>query len=369
MPEPTSTPATSTPAVTAASAALAAAQAAAQRAAAQAVAQMSGPRKAAIALLSLDEELASQVLAKLDQAEIRRLCEAVEELGDVGGELVSHVLEDLERNVTGPMAMVKGGGSTYVRKLVDKAIGTDRAQRLFGAPAAPTPEPLVLLRTARANALSTLLAEEHPQVAAVVLTQLPAGIAAKVLGLMPAPLAADLASRISELEEIPERAVTEASESLVRALEAAGGLATSDVRAVFDGLAFSAAIVNEMRAEDGDRLLEQIGERDHMVASRIREAMFTFEDLQRIPPREMGNLLRAVQSETLVVALQTAPAELKDHFLAALSQRAAATLRDDLGAAAPKRVSEVEAAQREIVEAAMRLAGEGKLQLPARGGE
>jgi len=124
-----------------------------------------------------------------------------------------------------------------------------------------------------------------------------------------------------------------------------------------------------MSSEDGDNLLGTIAERDEQAASRIREAMFTFEDLMRIANREIGNLLRAVQSETLVIAMQTASTELRDHLLSSLSQRAASTLRDDLAAASPKRLAEVEAAQREIVEAAMKLAGEGKLTLPARGGE
>jgi flagellar motor switch protein FliG len=329
---------------------------------------MTGPRRAAIALLSLDEDVASMVLAKMNEQDIRRLSDAVEELGDVGGDLIIRVLESLERDITDPLAMVRNGGTAYMRKLADKAFGSDKAQKLFKTPL-PTPEPLVLLRTARVNALAQLLAEEHPQIAAVVLTQLPARVASKVLTLMEPDVAAELASRISELEEIPEHAVTEASESLVRALEAAGGLASSDSRAEFDGLSFSAAIVNELSSEEGDNLLGKIAERDEQAASRIREAMFTFEDLQRIAPREMGNLLRAVQSETLVTALQTATSEIKEHFLSSLSQRAAATLRDDLSAAAPKRVSEVETAQKEVVEAAMRLAAEGKLTMPARGSE
>jgi len=338
-------------------------------AAAKAMIEMSGAKKAAIALLSLNEEVAAQVIGRLPNAEIRRLCEAVAELGEINADVISSVLEDLERGITGPMVMVRGGGSPYMKKLVDRALGVDRAQKLFGAPPAPTPEPLMLLRTARANALAMLLTEEHPQIAACVLTQLPPNVAARVLALMEPEVAADLAGRIAELDEIPEHAVTEASESLVRALEAAGGLATSDSRSEFDGLAFSASIVNEMTSEDGDRLLEKLGDRDQTVATRIREAMFTFEDLLDISARELGALLREVQSETLVVALQTATNDLKEHFLSSLSQRAAATLRDDLSAAPPKRLSEVEAAQREVVEAAMRLAGEGKITMPARGGE
>ncbi len=328
----------------------------------------SGPRKAAIALLSLDEEVAALVLARMADQDVRKLVEAVEDLDDVGPEMIDRVLVDLERGLTNPLSLVRSGGSKYVRKLADRAFGSDRAQKLFGV-APVISEPLQLLRTARVNSLAELLAEEHPQIAAVVLTQLAAGIAAKVLALMDPVMAADLASRISNLDEIPEHAVAEASESLVKALDAVGGLAGSDSRAEFDGLAFSAAIVNEMSAEDGDNLLGKIAEADEGCATRIRESLFTFEDLARIAAREMGGLLRNIQTEVLVTALQTAPPELRDHFLSSLSQRASATLRDDLSAAAPKRVSEVEAAQREVVEQAMKLAAEGKLTMPARGGE
>ena len=330
---------------------------------------LAGPQKAAIALLSLDEEVATAVLGKMADADVRRLVDAVEHLDEVGGDVIASVLEDLERGLSSPLAVVRTGGTKYVRKLADAAFGAERAQKLFGAVTPPPTDPLQLLRTARVNAIAQLLTEEHPQIAAVVLTQLPAAVAAKVLGLMPSDQAADLASRISELEEVPEHAVTEASESLVRALELAGGLATSDARATFDGLAFSAAIVNEMSSEAGDELLGKVAERDEAIASRIREALFTFEDLMRIASRELGNLMRAVQSETLITAMQTATGELRDHLLSALSQRAASTLRDDLASASPKRLSEVEAAQREVIDSAMKLAAEGKLTMPGRGGE
>jgi flagellar motor switch protein FliG len=330
---------------------------------------LDGPQKAAIALLSLDEEIATQVLSRMADADVRKLVEAVEQLDEVGADVIAGVLEDLERGITSPLAVVRTGGIKYVRKLADAAFGSDRAHKLFGTVAPAPTNPLELLRTARVNALAQLLTEEHPQIAAVVMTQLPAGVAAKVLALMPADTAADLTGRLSELEEVPEHAVVEASESLVRALELAGGLATSDAREAFDGLAFSAAIVNEMSSEKGDELLGKVAERDEAVASRIREALFTFEDLQRIATRELGNLMRAVQSETLVTALQTATSELRDHLLSSLSQRAAQTLRDDLASASPKRLSEVEAAQREVIDAAMKLAADGKLTMPGRGGE
>lgn len=330
--------------------------------------KLTGPRKAAIALLALDEDIATQVLAKMAEPDIRKLWMAVEEVGEVTNETISKTLEDLQRDLTDPLMMARTQGADYMRKLAHRVLGTERADRLIGGPVSSS-EPIQLIRTARVGALAQLLSDEHPQIAAVLITQLPAGVAAKVLALMSSEIAADLTARISELEEIPERAAAEASETLVRALEAVGGLAGTDSRTEFDGLAFTASVVNEMSSEAGDGLLEEVARTNETIASRIREALFTFEDLIRIQPRELGNLLRAVQGQSLVTALQTASVELREHLLSALSQRAGATLRDDLASAQPKRLSEVEAAQREIVEATMQLAGEGKLTLPQRGSE
>ncbi len=330
-----------------------------------------GPRhKAAIAVLALDDDLAGQVLSALDDGELRQLASAVDELDLVPGDALLHVLEELEVALNGPLAVARTAGGAYLRQLAHRSLGEERARRLFAPPPeSPPPQPIEQLRGARTQALADLLIEEHPQIAAVVLTQLPAATAARVLAAMPPEVAADLATRLSAIDEVPDRAVLEASETLVRALAATGALASSDRRSDFDGLAFAAAIVNEMSGENGDALLDRMASLDDAAAARVREAMFTFEDLLRIDSRSMAPLLRAVQSETMVTALQTAAEALRNHFFSGLSQRAAATLRDDLAASSPRRVSEVEAAQREIVETAMRLAAEGSLQLPPRGGE
>src|SRR3569623_3520304 len=99
-----------------------------------------GPRRAAIALLSLDEELASQVLAKMSLTDVRRLCAAVEQLGDVQTELITAVLGDLERGLSAPLAKARAGGPAYLRKLADRAFGPARAKTALGI-AAPHPAP------------------------------------------------------------------------------------------------------------------------------------------------------------------------------------------------------------------------------------
>ncbi len=329
-----------------------------------------GPRhKAAIAVLALNEEVAGEILAQFDDRELKALAAAVDELDLVPGDTLVAVLDELVKAMAGPVSVARTGGAAYVRKLAAQSLGTERAQRLFAPVGEPPPSALEQVRSARVKSLAELLSEEHPQIAAVVLSQLPARTAAQVLKAMPDDRAADLTARVAAIEEIPESAVAEASESLARALAATGGLSSSDRRTEFDGLAFAAALLNELPAEQGDALLERVGQQDAGIATRVREAMFTFEDLLRIDQRQMSPLLRAVQSEVLVVALQTAGEDLRAHLFGALSQRAAQTLREDLVASKPRRISEVEAAQRQIVEAATRLAAEGQITMPPRGEE
>src|ERR1044072_3202231 len=117
-------------------------------AASTSAAQIDGPKKAAIALLSLDEEIATAVLSKMPEPDVRRLIDAVDALDDVGNDVIASVLEELERGISSPLAMVKSSGTKYVRKLAEGAFGQDRAHKMFKAAMPPT-EPLALLRTPR----------------------------------------------------------------------------------------------------------------------------------------------------------------------------------------------------------------------------
>ena len=217
--------------------------------------------------------------------------------------------------------------------------------------------------------LADLLIEEHPQVAAVIISQLPAGQAAKVLREMPEDLQLDLVARISSLEEIPRESLEVASEALVANLDAAGGAQGADRRSAFDGIAYCASLLNELPTDDTERLLEELEDEDFENVPKIREAMFTFEDLSNLDKRSMQTLMREISSEALLVALRTASESVREVFFGAVSSRAAETMREDLELMPPKRLSEVEEAQREVIETAMRMSAEGQITMPGGGGE
>jgi flagellar motor switch protein FliG len=321
---------------------------------------LSPAQRAVLVLMSLDEQVAAELLRHMEEADLKRLAAAVEGLDQVSFDAAMPVLEQFERALQRPQ--LAGRGARYMRKLTAAAVGNEKADRLFAAPGPTPPSPLDAIRSAKAATLAELLQDEHPQVAAVVLSQLPQ--AGKVLQAMPAGLQADLAARIATLEEIPPQVLEIASESLQRQLAAAGGM-SKEGKSEFDGVAYVATLLNDLPPEASDQVLASL---DEETARKVRQAMFTFEDLLRLDKRSMQTLLREVPGDQLCVALRTASESIRTHFFACMSSRAAETMREDLELMPPKRLSEVEAAQREVVDIAMRLGQTGQLQLPNRGG-
>jgi flagellar motor switch protein FliG len=329
-------------------------------------ARPAGPKQAALVLLGLDEGIAAAVMRHLDERDLRRLAEIAAALDPISADELGPALEEFERRMRD--VLPPGGGRTQIRRLCAQALGDDRAERIFAVGRAAV-EPIEAIRSARTATLAELLAEEQPQLAAVVISQLPRDQAARVLGAMPADEQADLLLRIASLEEIPAQAVKVASEALAKTLAAQGGLSDGQERRAFDGVAFVAGVLNELPSGDSERLLGALDEGPSTLAPKIREAMFTFEDLGRLAARSLPVLMKEVQSEQLLIALKTASEELREHFLRAVSSRAAATMRDDLAMLPPMKLADVERAQREIAECALRLASEGRLVLPTGGGE
>jgi flagellar motor switch protein FliG len=235
-------------------------------------------RKAAIALLALQEDVAAAVLARLGPGQVRRLRQEMQSLGDVSDEQVAEVLEELGQRLASPIAVARLAGPAYLMKLAHRAFGEARAEELFAAPPPVEPEPIDRLRSAKVVDLAQLLGDENPQVAAIQLTQLPPALAGKVLAAMAADKAAELVARLAEVREVSAHAVAEASQALVSMLEAAGGLAASEERASFDGLAFSARVMRELAGPSSGALLEQLALRDRRVATMVRAAVLALDE-------------------------------------------------------------------------------------------
>jgi len=314
-----------------------------------------------IFLLSLDESLATQLLSQLDEGEIRKAKEILEKLGHVPPDSLKTVHDEFLVALERQSVVVRGGGDHF-RRLTTRAFGPERAAKMLQDKKSDTSTALGRIDTIT---LAGFLGEEHPQTVAAILAHLEPERAAEVLGKLGEDLQRDVAGRMSALDSVPRSVLEEAERVL-----AAGLTPDREVHiTAVDGVRRAAAILNRMSPDSSQALLQRLEEVDADQALAIKRAMFTFEDLCALDRRGMQSLLKEVATEQLVIALKTASDELKDKILSAMSKRAAETLKDDLATMGPVKLADVERAQQEIAEIALRLQSEGKLAITSAGGE
>jgi flagellar motor switch protein FliG len=217
-----------------------------------------------------------------------------------------------------------------------------------------------------AKQVAEIIRNEHPQIIAIVLSYLEPEQSADVLACMPAEQHADLVMRVATLDGIHPSALAELDDMMERqfAMTGAGGKSSA-----LGGLRVAAEMVNLLDSSVGTSLMTDIGKTDEGLSQKIQDLMFVFEDLLEIDDRGMQELLRQVPADKLLIALKGADETFKAKVFKNMSQRAAEMLKSDLEAKGPVRLADVEAAQKEILLAARKLADEGTIQLGGKGEE
>jgi len=316
--------------------------------------------KAVLFLLSLDEQVAEQVVRELGEAELRKLRAVASTMREVPAGALDETFRDFVQRSASAVAVPRGG-LPYLRRLSAGAVGEQRAREIFED---GVTSPLARLEGAPSDAVAALLEREPAQLAAAVLTRLEPTRAAEILAEMPADRQRTVVRHVGTMTELPAKVLEDV------ALALANELPTSDATTLVsvDGVAKAAELLNAAGRAASEAILGGLMADDAALADQVRQAMFTFEDLRRLDPKSMRELLAEVPSERLTTALKNASAELRTAVFAGMSSRAAELLRDDLEVLGKVKKSEVEAARREIVETALRREAEGKLDL-GRSGE
>ncbi|HZF16039.1 MAG TPA: flagellar motor switch protein FliG [Steroidobacteraceae bacterium] len=327
---------------------------------------ISGAEKAAILLMSLGEQDAAAVLKQLDARAVQKLGTAMATMKEVPRERVNEVMNTFFRTLE-----TKGGATTpsteFVRRVLTNSVGKQRADMLLDrilSGAATGGQGIEALRWMDPKGVAQLIAKEHPQVIAIVLAHLDGEQSGAVLELLPEEMRPDVLIRIATLGEVPQSALTELDQLVERQ---ATSVATSPTRQV-GGAKIVAEIMNSIDRGRSAELMDKIQQTDGDLHQRIKDLLFVFDDLLAVDDRGIQTLLREVQSDQLAIALRGAEPEVQDKVLRNMSKRAAEILKDDMEARGPVKVSEVEAAQKEIIAAALKLIEEGTIMIGGRGG-
>ncbi len=324
---------------------------------------MDGAKKAALFLMSLGEEVASEVMKHLEPKEVQTVGHAMSKIEKIPKEEAESVLLSFNDSLNDSTSL--GMGSIeYVRKVLTKALGDDKAQgildriQLGGVNAG-----LDQLKWLDAKVIAEMIRLEHPQIIAIVLGFLEPDHSAEVLAEMPQRIRHDIIMRIATLDGIQPTALQELDEIMLKHFEGKDQYKSSSV----GGVQAAANILNFVDSSIESGIMDSIGETDSELAEDISDLMFIFGDLMDVDDRGIQALLREVSTDVLVLALKGSEEGMKDKFLRNLSKRAAEMLADDMETRGPVRVSEVETAQKEILAVAKRLADEGTIMLGGSG--
>ena len=325
--------------------------------------QMSGIEKSALLLNVLGNNVTARIFEKMKDNDVKRLVNVMGQVEKVPIPVVRQVLEDFYSEIAEEENIIFGHASG--RDFILQTLGEDRAKTVLGqlslVEGSRTLEALELVDS---RTLTNFLVNEHPQTIALILAHLDPQKKCEVTKRLPETIQTEVVLRIANLDFISPNLIAQVDEVLKQELATLGSIDTQQL----GGLEPIAEMLNVMDKATEQNLMARVEEKDPQVAEEIRKLMFVFEDIIFIDDRGMQMLLKEVPNDKLVIALKTAPEEIKEKIFKNISKRAADLLKEDLEAMGPVRLSDVEAAQQEIVNVAKRLETEGKIMI-SRGGE
>ncbi len=317
-----------------------------------------GIRKAAILLLTMDEELSKEVIKDLEEEDIEAVGQEIAKLRLIPHEVVTKVHDEFMKKIDGRKQNVVGG-ETKFKMLIEKSLGSEKAELFLGNMESRKGMPGEFLRTSDPRNLANVLRGEHPQTIALVLSILSVKKACDLMTHLPDKIHREIIMRMANLEKVDKKIIEEVEAVLREQLESFGAVEGRQI----GGVELVANILNQMDRKLEAELLDKIEEADPALAERIRQLMFTFEDLIKIDDKGMQTLLKEITSEDVALALKGASDGIKEKIFANMSERAGAMLKEDLEAMGPVRVADVERAQVKIAMIAKKLEGDGKIIL------
>ncbi len=324
---------------------------------------ITGPEKAAILLMSLGEQQAAALFGQMDDEEIKEISQVMAGLGMVSSNIVERLFVEFAEQVSSTGSLVGSMDST--QRLLAKVLGEDRVEDIMEEIRGPAGRTMWdKLANVSEQVLANYLKNEYPQTVAVILGKISQGHAAKVLATLPENFSMEVVMRMLRMEAV-NKEIEKDVERVLRT-EFMSNLARTNRR---DSHEMMAEIFNSLDRATESRFLSALEERNKDSAEKIRSLMFTFEDLSRLDPAGVQTLLRAVDKDTLTVALKGASEELRDLFFSNMSERASKLMREDMQALGPIRLRDVEDAQTAMVQQAKDLADRGDIVLGGSGGD
>jgi flagellar motor switch protein FliG len=325
----------------------------------QEMAAMTSTQRAAVLMLLLGEEQASDIIRFLNPKEVQALGGAMVQVQDLSQEAINVVLDEFVATIKKQTSLALGTAD-YVEKVFKRALGDDKAASVLGriSPEAGS-KGLEILSWMDARSIADMVKAEHPQVVAIILSVLEPMVAADVLAFLPVDSRAEVIQRVASLETVQPSAMVELEAIMKKQFSSNSSAKSSS----FGGVKAAASIMNLTKTALEAAVMGGLRDLDPDMMQKIQDNMFTFENLTGVDNKGIQTIMRNVDPDLMMKALRGASDAVKDKFLGNMSERARGMFKDDMEALGPMRLADVEEAQKTIMRAARKLADAGDLVL------
>lgn len=324
---------------------------------------LSGQEKAAILLSALGPTTTKLIFKHMKDNDVKRMINTMSSISKSPIWMVKKVLEEFYSSINEDAELLFSENKG--RDFILSTLGEDRAKQLLGQIVdVGTNNTLESLELVDTRTLANFLINEHPQTIALICAHLPVEKKVDVLRKLPEGLQAEVVLRVANLDFVSPELIAQLDDVLKTELSTLGSIDTQQL----GGIEPIADMLNLMDKNSEKNIMARVEEKDPELAEEIRKLMFVFEDIVFVDDKGTQELLKIVDNQKLVIALKTAPDEVKTKLFKNMSNRAAQLLKEDLEAMGPTKISDVEKAQQEIVQQLKDLEAKGKAII-SRGGE
>lgn len=318
-----------------------------------------GVERAAVLMMLVGEDEAAAILQKLDPEEVQQLGKAMFSVADVSEDEVTVVLDDFVEKAR-ERTTVGFDPRPHIEQVMNRALGPDKAESVLARiTPVETACAIELLDWMDAAEIISLIKDEHPQIAAVLLANLEPGIAAQVLEGLPEAVQPQILHRIAKLGPIQPEAIDTLKSMLSRRMTGR----TSGTGVQLGGAKDAAKILSSGRKATETRVMPKLAKIDRDIARQIEDQLFVFDNLLEMDDKNLGVLIRNVDSDMLVRALKGVDETARGRFLGCMSARAADGIRDEMEARGPMKLAEVLDAQKGVITVARQLAKDGTIMM------
>ncbi len=319
--------------------------------------KLNGAQKAAIIMMSIGEENAGKMFAMMTEDEIKEISFAMSSLGSIKSETVEGILAEFVDQISeiGPFT----GSLENTEKLLEKALGKEKVSSILEDISGPSGRTTWdKLNNVNEEVLASYLKNEYPQTAALVLTKIKASQAAKVLSVMPEDFAIDVIMRMIAIEPVKKEVLAGLEKTLQA--EFMSNLAKTKK---YDSYEMIADIFNNFDRTSEGKFMGLLETREPESAEKVKELMFTFDDIVHIDAKGIQTILRGLDKDKLAIALKGASEEIRTLFFTNMSERASKILKEDMESKGPVRMKDVDEAQMYIVNITKDLADKGEVTI------